>query len=232
MYHILGIKKKKYNSDAIIALYNYMSLSFSLEPRIDYSYIKTDGLNFSFNQNTGHINDKCKNFNRSIEKVIRQFDMNPNEEFKKSLTNQFVNFYMYLLNCCGDRNKMIIKSIRNAVEHGNYSVNEDNNIFLYDLPKQNDLTTIKFKCIATPKALFNITNAVNNESLNEEFTQEDFFNELKSFIDDNILNKLITNFQNLSIRTFEKNLDELSITDIMHYSPTQDAINDEAEKTR
>lgn len=57
--------------DSIISLYNYIALTFLQEPDIDYSYIKTDGLHFEFDQNYSNtINatiNLCNNFNDNIE---------------------------------------------------------------------------------------------------------------------------------------------------------------------
>ena len=66
-YKNLSLKK----IDSIISLYNYIALTFSQEPDIDYSYIKTDGLHFEFDQNYSNtINatiNLCNNFNDNIE---------------------------------------------------------------------------------------------------------------------------------------------------------------------
>lgn len=234
IYHILGIKNKSKNMDAIISLYNYMALSFSYEPKIDFSYIKTDGLIFEFDQNYSNtisaIHNKCKDFNEEIEFQIKHYNDHPNDGFRHSLMDKFAKFYTDILNRLSNKNEMIIKSIRNSVEHGNYKAFKEGYVGLYDLPKQNDTSTVKFKCIATPDTLLNITNAINKESLKEEFTLEDFFNELKNIVKDDSCNKLINNLNLMSNIIFGRDLDANKTMESMYHSAIVTALNNSITK--
>ena len=83
MKKILGIQKEDSNSNAVISLYNYMSLVFSQVEEIDYQRLKTNMLSFDFkNQTEGSglayslviasINSNCNSFNETMKDKKRQ----------------------------------------------------------------------------------------------------------------------------------------------------------------
>lgn len=221
MHEILGIKNKNRIIDSIPALYNYMCLSFSIEPEIDYSFLSTEGLDISFDENyqniVNGIKKKCEEFNTSLEKLIKQYNNNSNEQFRHSLMEKLAEFYSDMISKYYKRNKAITTSIRNSIEHGNFSSDNNGNIKLVDLPNQHDKSTIKFTCDATVETLYQFTNQINDLSLKDTYTLDKFFGELHKMIPDDLYEKITKRLNDLSNIAFGKNLDTSKSLENMYY---------------
>ena len=63
---------------------------------------------------------------------IEAYYNNPSENFRYSLMNNYAEFYTSIMNYIGKRNQLIITSLRNSVEHGNYLVRKNGYLGLYD----------------------------------------------------------------------------------------------------
>lgn len=234
MHGILGIEKKNNIMEAIPALYNYMCLSFSVEPVVDYSYLSTDGLDITFDDNyqgiINGINKKCEEFNLSLENLINQYNSHPNEQFRRSLMDKLSEFYTDIITRYNVRNKTITTSIRNSIEHGNYSANHDANVSLVDLPDQHDKNTIKFNCTATVESLYNFTNQINDSSLKDKYTLRVFFCELKKIIPEELYNDIFKRLNDLSVISFGKELDINKSMENMYYEAIANVIKASAIK--
>lgn len=225
IYGILDIKKKSKKMDAIVSLYNYMVLSFSQIKNIsdvDLSYVKTEGLYFEFDQNYSNtikaLNSLCEDFNNKIEPLLEKYSKHPNDSFRHSLMDTFAKFYTDVLKKYNDKNTMIITSIRNSVEHGNYIAIKGGYVGLYDQPKQNDNITRKFSCVSSPETLFKIATDINKKALKENYTLKDFFKELENVVDNETYKKIIHNLNELSKIIFGKELETDNTMEKMYYS--------------
>ena len=218
MKKIIGIKDKQVKSNAIISLYNYMSIAFSQLEEIDYSKIKTESLFIDFTPkgevegtavnyfNTiNAINKKCEEFNNIMESHIINYDNNQNQRYRHSLMDSFVKFYVETMESFGRRNKFIIDSVRNSIEHANYKYHKSY-IVLYDQTDHNDDNTIKFIAAARPEKMFEISKQIEN-SKNNEYLLSDFVKQLSSTLETEAFERTWNNMNKLSMIIFGKELD-------------------------
>ena len=219
MQKILGIKNSCKNSNGIISLYNYMSLVFSQAEEIDYSRLKIHPMLISFTPNNRiegtavnyfntieSIKKKCDEFNLKMEAHISNYGNNQNQNYRHSLMDSFAKFYTEIMDAMGNRNKFVIDSVRNAVEHGNYKYHKKGYVVMYDQTDHNDDDTIKFVSAINPSALFNLTKQVES-SKNEDFLLGDFVQQLSSIIGNELFERTWNNLNQLSKIIFGKELD-------------------------
>ena len=195
-----------------------MSLIFSQTEEIDYSKIKmhhmyinfnpkdeveTKGIAINYFNTIESIKRKCSEFNLKIESYISNYDNNQNS--RPFLMNSFAKFYAEIMEAMGKRNKFIIDSVRNAVEHGNYKHHKKGYVVMYDQTDHNDDETIKFVAAANPQALFNITRQIESIK-SDEFLLGDFVRQLSSIIGNELFEKTWNNLNQLSNIIFGKEL--------------------------
>ncbi len=219
MKKIIGIKDKQINSSAITSLYNYMSIVFSQIKDIDYSKIKTESLLIDFapkgkiegtainyNNTIDAIKKKCEEFNNMMESHIENYDNNQNQRYRHSLMDSFVRFYIETLESMGRRNKFIIDSVRNSIEHANYNYYDKGYIVLHDQTDHNDNNTIKFIAASKPFQMFELTKQIEN-SKNNEYLLSDFVKQLTTILDNDTFERTWNNMNRLSMIIFGKELD-------------------------
>ncbi len=218
MQNILGIKNSCKNSNGIISLYNYMSLVFSQVEGIDYSRLKIHPMLISFTPNNRiegtavnyfntieSIKKKCDEFNLKMESHISNYSNNQNQNYRHSLMDSFAKFYTEIMDAMGNRNKYVIDSVRNAVEHGNYKYHKKGYVVMYDQTDHNDDDTIKFVAAVNPQALFNISKQIESTK-SDEFLLSDFVNQLSSIIGNELFERTWNNLNQLSNIIFGKEL--------------------------
>ena len=257
---ILGIKVGTKNSNAAIALYMYMNLVFSQNNEIDYSHICLRDLLISVNpykytdkveevSNSSddrrqkiinfeknyiniknYINKLCVEFSEKMDTRIEAYYNNPSENFRYSLMNNYAEFYTLIMNSIGNRNQLIITSLRNSVEHGNYLVRENGYLGLYDQIDHSDDKDIKILCGALPQQLFNITKTIELSNSKDKYIMDDFFKELETIIDKTLLNNVMNTMNNLSKITFGKDIDANNSMEHMYQESIADAISQHISK--
>lgn len=257
---ILGIKVETKNSNAAIALYMYMNLVFSQNNEIDYSHICLRDLLISVNpykytdkveevSNSSddrrqkiinfeknyiniknYINKLCVEFSEKMDTRIEAYYNNPSENFRYSLMNNYAEFYTLIMNSIGNRNQLIITSLRNSVEHGNYLVRENGYLGLYDQIDHSDDKDIKILCGALPQQLFNITKTIELSNSKDKYIMDDFFKELETIIDKTLLNNVMNTMNNLSKITFGKDIDANNSMEHMYQESIADAISQHISK--
>ena len=212
MRKILGVKKSCSNANGIISLYNYMSLVFSQTKEIDYSKLKLHTMftDFSPTQTNYYIvkesiKRKCKAFNSKIEANILNYNNYQSKSNKIQLMDIFISFYTDIMDSLGTKNKFVIDSVRNAVEHGNYNYSDKGYVIMYDLPNHNDIKTIKFVSTVYPNDLFDITKQIESNSSNE-FLLGDFVQQLSPILGNNLFEKTWNNLNLVSNIIFGKEL--------------------------
>ena len=218
MQNILGIKNSCKKSNGIISLYNYMSLVFSQVEGIDYSRLKIHQMLISFTPNNRiegtavnyfntieSIKKKCDEFNLKMESHISNYSNNQNQNYRHSLMDSFAKFYTEIMGAIGNRNKYVIDSVRNAVEHGNYKYHKKGYVVMYDQTDHNDDDTIKFVAAVNPQALFNISKQIESTK-SDEFLLSDFVNQLSSIIGNELFERTWNNLNQLSNIIFGKEL--------------------------
>lgn len=257
---ILGIKVGTKNSNAAIALYMYMNLVFSQNNEIDYSHICLRDLLISVNPYKytdkveevsnlsddrrqkiinfeknyinikNYINKLCVEFSEKMDTIIEAYYNNPSENFRYSLMNNYAEFYTSIMNSIGKRNQLIITSLRNSVEHGNYLVRENGYLGLYDQIDHSDDKDIKILCGALPQQLFNITKTIELSDSKDKYIMDDFFKELETIIDKTLLNNVMNTMNNLSKITFGKDIDANNSMEHMYQESIADAISQHISK--
>lgn len=257
---ILGIKVGTKNSNAAIALYMYMNLVFSQNNEIDYSHICLRDLLISVNPYKytdkveevsnlsddrrqkiinfeknyinikNYINKLCVEFSEKMDTIIEAYYNNPSENFRYSLMNNYAEFYTSIMNSIGKRNQLIITSLRNSVEHGNYLVRKNGYLGLYDQIDHSDAKDIKILCGALPQQLFNITKTIELSDSKDKYIMDDFFKELETIIDKTLLNNVMNTMNNLSKITFGKDIDANNSMEHMYQESIADAISQHISK--
>lgn len=154
-----------------------------------------------------YINKLCAEFSEKMDSRIVAYYNNPSENFRHSLMDIYAEFYTSVMNSIGNRNQLIITSIRNSVEHGNYYVNKNGSLILYDQTDHSDNKSIKILCGALPQQLFDITKTIELGDSKDKYIMDDFFKELETIIDKTTLNNIMNTMNNFSKIIFEKDID-------------------------
>lgn len=200
---ILGVR----NNDAAIGLYNYMCITLSeIEDRQDdYAYMGLNpnprfmqflnGRDINYNSKISKIKKVCCSFNEKVEPLIKSYKEHPNNAFKRSLATTFTKFYSEIISLLRQKNEIIVSSFRNAVEHGNYSLIENNSVFLYDMTNPNDLQSIKFAYGNSVRNVFSLMTKIDDNN-RDNYTFIKFAFDLSSIVQDKgeeykILNNLM-----------------------------------------
>lgn len=201
--NILGVR----NNDAAIGLYNYMCITLSeIEDRQDdYAYMGLNpnprfmqflnGRDINYNSKISKIKKVCCSFNEKVEPLIKSYKEHPNNAFKRSLATTFTKFYSEIINLLRQKNEIIVSSFRNAVEHANYSLVENNSVFLYDMTNPNDLQSIKFAYENSVRNVFSLMTKIDDNN-RDNYTFIKFAFDLSSIVQDKgeeykILNNLM-----------------------------------------
>ena len=124
--------------------------------------------------------------------------------------DDFAKFYTDTMSSIGNKNKLIIDSVRNSIEHGHFNYNEKGDIEMHDQTNQNDDRTIKFVATSSPEDLCELTKEIESNS-KEDYLISDFVKQLKMTLDADTFNETWNNLQKLSNIVFGKELD-LDIT--------------------
>lgn len=223
---LLGMKRGTKKVDEIAALYNYMGLVFSNEKEIDYSHLclrdyavlwTNDGSGKEYEETVAHINKFCVEFSEKMNLKIRDYHNNPNQSFRHLLMSYFIEFYESIMKSMGNKNKLVIRSIRNSIEHGNFRVFDDGNILLFDQADHNDLNSIKFLCHSSPQKLFDLAKKCELDDEKDDYIMDDFFQELKSILNEEVFTNVKYTMNKFSKIIFGKDINEDSSIEHMYH---------------
>ena len=153
-----------------------------------------------------YINKLCVEFSEKMDTRIEAYYNNPSESFRHSLMDIYAVFYTSIMNSIGNRNQLIITSIRNSVEHGNYYVNKNGSLILYDQTDHSN-KSIKILCGALPQQLFDITKTIELGDSKDKYIIDDFFKELETIVDKTTLNCIMNTMNSFSKIIFGKDID-------------------------
>ena len=211
---IMGIKEKKIDSYGIVSLYNYMSLVFSQTEDLDYSKLKThqlvfafakEGIGTNYNNVVESIKKRCEQFNENMNNNLSNYEEYKSERYKHVLMTSFINFYNDILVSLGNKNKYIIDSVRNSIEHGNFESNSDGYIELVDQNNQNDESSVNFIAKARPFDLFDLSEQI--EAKGNSYLIRDFMEQLTSVVGLELFEETWNNLNKLSFIIFNKDLE-------------------------
>lgn len=154
-----------------------------------------------------YIKKLCIDYSKKMDSRIEIYYTNPSENFRHSLMGIYAEFYTSIINYIGKRNQLIISSIRNSVEHGNYYVSKNGSLILYDQLDHSDKNSIKFLSSTLPQQLFDITKTIELCDSKDKYIMDDFFKELETIVDKTTLNNIMNTMNNYSKIIFGKNID-------------------------
>ncbi len=191
-----------------IALYSYASIALSKWDNINLDFSK---IIFAYTEveptfpNNNHEyqrkkeivdkiieNDLLKNNEtrkpKSIPEKIKTLKEHPSLSFYEDIKNKEQEIQNTLNNTLNQMNNEGIRSLRNSIEHGHYTITSNNNILLEDMTDQNNNESTTFQTITSPEGLFNLINDIYKENLtNDDFSflyyivlkeNKDFFNQI------------------------------------------------------
>lgn len=213
---LLNIETDK--AGELTLLYTYISLIFSNITNIDFAHLNLEKFNIIINPYKNNYKfEKLYNMqNYDIENLCNIFIKNSNEKLNKYYKNQtkglkyslmytFSNFYTSLINYIGNKKKIIITSIRNAIEHGNY-LYINNKIYLYDMTEQQNKKSIKFICSVFPNDLFTLAKSIEENRTKNNYKIENLLNDLNPVFNDKKRKTFINILNKYSIIIFDKEL--------------------------
>lgn len=177
-----------------------------------------------------YINKLCIEFSEKMDTRIKSYYSNPSENFRHSLMDIYAEFYTSIMNSIGNRNQLIITSIRNSVEHGNYYVNKNGSLILYDQSDHSDNKNIKILCGALPQQLFDITKTIELGDSKDKYIMDDFFKEIETIVDKNTLNNIINTMNNFSKIIFGKEIDVNNSMEHMYQEAIANVISQHISK--
>lgn len=194
-----------------IALYSYASIVLS---ELDFENIDLDfsqmisaysEINPIFEDNSTHEYKKGKDTletliendflrNRESQKPqnipekIAHLKRYPSLKFYLSIQKQAIKSKTKINNTIKNMQTHGIRSLRNAIDHGHYTINQDNSILLKDMKDQNDDENINYQVIVNPDGLFQLINDIHEKNLtNDDFSflyyilltsDKEFFNKI------------------------------------------------------
>ena len=214
LYPFISNDKNKTAQELLISLFNYMMITFSNNPSIDYSYIQTKGLIIKLDEdsklNIVAYNKECERFNEALEKQFANYEKCPSEEGKarilESIEHFVGDFYGEALDEFAFKNKKILTSIRNGVEHGNFKAINFDILEISDTKDNTNKDETKFVCIASPETLLRLTNDVNDQFVSSGYTLKDLLKELKKTIERPTYDKIVSNLNKLSNISYNHDL--------------------------
>lgn len=177
-----------------------------------------------------YINKLCIEFSEKMESRIESYYNNPSENFRHSLMDIYADFYTSIMNSIGNRNQLIITSVRNSVEHGNYYVNKNGSLILYDQSDHSDNKSIKFLCGALPQQLFDITKTIELGDSKDRYIMDDFFKELETIVDKTVLNIIMNTMNNFSKIIFGKDINVNNSMEHMYQEAVANIISQHISK--
>lgn len=211
--NILGIR----NNDASVALYNYMCLTFlELEDQEDnYAYMMLNKNDYPmlfnkdrdefYNSKINMIKKLCCKFNENIKVQIDSYNNHPSDRFKQSLSMLYAEFYESIIDLFGQKNKIIVRSLRNSIEHGNYSLLKGGNILIYDKSNQKEDETTSFIYVSSVNDALKLTKNIDDNN-KQNYTFEKFIKDIKNVLADEKLSRILeTNLIELSKIIFGEN---------------------------
>lgn len=177
-----------------------------------------------------YINKLCVEFSEKMDTRIEAYYNNPSESFRHSLMDIYAVFYTSIMNSIGNRNQLIITSIRNSVEHGNYYVNKNGSLILYDQTDHSDNKSIKILCGALPQQLFDITKTIELGDSKDKYIIDDFFKELETIVDKTTLNCIMNTMNSFSKIIFGKDIDTNNSMEHMYQEAIANIISQHISK--
>ena len=215
------MKSDKTGTDKIklVSMYNYMQTLFSSRDydfKNDADVLKLGFLKISkmhphyvvsqddlsddphsqYAENVEHIKTITRRFIKKAYERIANFNKKNNASVVQSLNDLMKDYYTDVISSFAKKNKLVLTSIRNAVEHGNIH-EASNNIVLHDQSSPKDINTMKFFSYAKVEDVFNMIAQLDAGIKEESFTFDDFLGELKSILDANLFNELIKVFEEI-----------------------------------
>ena len=124
------------------------------------------------------IERNTKKYIADTKKMLADYKMTPVEYKKVSIINALYKFYESRIKDLGDKNKEIILSLRNAIEHGNIK-DDYGDVYIYDQSNHTNDDTINFECHCQVSDLYETIEDIDLGRGKKDFTMADFLNEMK-----------------------------------------------------
>ena len=122
-----------------------------------------------------------------INSKFEQYNNHPTIGLRDAINDAYNNvLYRKILISLGERNKVIIGSIRNAIDHGNVTVVE-NKIKLEDVSlKDNGTREKEFLCTAGAKELYDVAYHLDTKTPSDHFDFNDMLLEINDILEDDV----------------------------------------------
>ena len=220
---IIGINKEENSVIEIPATYNYLQILLSTkEESIEQSpadekslgKLKISKLNPKYlltDSQADVINKKIKLTTKKIRKMINQYINHKTIEQREYIMIEFKRLNEELFEALIIRNKEIIASIRNSIEHGNIEP-QNGDMKLYDQTDPKDEESTNFTCKGSPKDFLEVFEKIELQDKNDDFSYKDFLHEIEYILQD----KYPQTFSNfISIIEEIRKINEEALLDIL-----------------
>ena len=205
---LIGMCSKPIDFFSLCATYNYASqvLSDKAEaikenkvPNHSLGCLKMSKLNSQYvkkengtivKATDSRVSPKIYNIKRAVlryikitNEAIKDYSETKNDFKRKNIIESLDRFYSDMVRLLGDRNKEIIRSLRNATEHGNVK-DENGKIYLYDQSNHRDDDTINFECRCDINTFYKLIEDIDLGRSKKDLTLEELLIEISSALED------------------------------------------------
>ncbi len=218
MSRLLRTKKDGKEILRVVSVYNYMQtfLSFEMgrigtisdeQEEMILGSLRMRNLNYSFMNSKSYsvifrrVNRLVKEYTAELNKKIKEYEHRPTIGGRDSINRTLESFYKNLLLVLSQRNKIIVGSIRNAIDHGNVSV-ADGEMKLKNVSyKDNGTKEKKFTCSGSLESFFDLITHLDARKPSEGFNFDDALLETDGLISDGLkasLNEVLSRIRSIN----------------------------------
>lgn len=189
------------DNSKIPAVYNYMQtfLSFKADKieqiknedeKIALGSLKISRINSNFDNNEVY-DRQVEAIENIVCECIKDMQEKINDYNNKKIVGKrralndllFDYYYKKIIKSLANKNKLIISSIRNGIDHGNVREMRDKMVIIdVNKGKKIEEDDKLFYCFAQPEEFFSLTESLEKKQSSTEFTYEDLLAELKPII--------------------------------------------------
>ncbi len=218
MSKLLRTKKDGREVLRVVSVYNYMQtfLSFEMgrigtisdeQEEMILGSLRMRNLNYSFMNSKSYsdifrkVNKLVKEYTAVLNKKIKEYEERPTIGGRDSINRTLESFYKNLLLVLSQRNKIIVGSIRHAIDHGNVSAANGEMKLKNVSYKDNGTKEKKFTCSGSLESFFDLITHLDDRKPSQGFNFDDALLEIDGLISDGLkasLNEVLSRIRSIN----------------------------------
>jgi hypothetical protein len=169
--------------------------------------LRMRNLNYSFMNSKSYsdifrkVNKLVKEYTAVLNKKIKEYEERPTIGGRDSINRTLESFYKNLLLVLSQRNKIIVGSIRHAIDHGNVSAANGEMKLKNVSYKDNGTKEKKFTCSGSLESFFDLITHLDDRKPSEGFNFDDALLEIDGLISDGLkasLNEVLSRIRSIN----------------------------------